>query len=140
MWFLLPTNINAISIQRRNGRLHPRSFESSLLSRICRVRSDPFGTSCATSLISCFHPSTQAAAPVPPAHPYPHPTPPLGAAAGHEPTFARSVPVQPQKETEQPDQHFPRLAMELGLPSFPSLTPDPQRSRCSGQAWPLWPQ
>lgn len=75
-----------------------------------------------------------------PCPPLPHPTPPFGAAAGHEPAFARSVPVQPQKETEQPHQHFPRLTMELGLPSFPSVTPDPQRSRCSGQAWPLWPQ
>ena len=58
MWFLLSTNINSISIQWRNGRLHPRSLESSLLSRICRVHSDPFRTSYATSLISCFHPNT----------------------------------------------------------------------------------
>ena len=58
MWFLLSTNINSISIQWRNGKLDPRSLESSLLSRICRVHSDPFRTSYATSLISCFHPNT----------------------------------------------------------------------------------
>ena len=58
MWFLLSTNINSICIQWRNGKLHPRSLESSLLSRICRVHSDPFRTSYATSLISCFHPNT----------------------------------------------------------------------------------